>query len=146
MNSAPAIVLRREQRDALYSYLLDHLSGVRDLRMAAERGDIGTANRIGREYADDLRLILDDLGWGDGGEETVALRNTPPEDLRRTFLRVREDAERRLASEASEHAEAQRFQDEARLLIETCDEGLAALDAANRGPKISSTTPQMPRR
>jgi hypothetical protein len=70
------------QRDALYDQILDRLSGIGDIEVAIRAENYDAAERIGREYSDDLRLLLDDLGVGDGGGGPVEL-TVPPEVLRR---------------------------------------------------------------
>jgi hypothetical protein len=40
---------------------MDHLSGIEDVWMAVEQRDFATAKRLGRLFAEDLRL-LEDLG------------------------------------------------------------------------------------
>jgi hypothetical protein len=35
--------------------------------LAVSHKNYDAADRLGREYSDDLRLVLDDLGWGEGG-------------------------------------------------------------------------------
>lgn len=53
-----------EQRDALYDEILERLGGIDDIRMAASKGMFEMADRLAREYSDELRLVMDDLGWG----------------------------------------------------------------------------------
>jgi hypothetical protein len=52
------------QRDALHGQILDRLSGIGDIEVAIRRNHV-VAERFGREYSDELRLLLDDLGVGD---------------------------------------------------------------------------------
>lgn len=49
------------QRDALYDQILDRLSGIGDIWMAASNEQFETADRLGREYRDESRPLLDDL-------------------------------------------------------------------------------------
>jgi hypothetical protein len=60
--------------------------------MAVEAEDYARAERVAQEFADDLRLILDDLGWGTLGGESLEL-TTPPDILRRVCTRLQNRAE-----------------------------------------------------
>jgi hypothetical protein len=65
----------------LYRAILDRLNGIDDLRTAVlENGNFGEAQQMARRFSDDLRLVCDDLGWGDGPEGPIELR-TPPDVL-----------------------------------------------------------------
>jgi hypothetical protein len=77
-----SLAITAAQRDALYDQILDRLSGIGDIEVAIQSENYDAAERIGREYSDDLRLLLDDLGIGDGDGEPVEL-TAPPEVLRR---------------------------------------------------------------
>jgi len=58
------LTITREQRDAIYEVAMNHLSGIDDVWMAVEHRDFATANRLGRWFAEDLRLP-EDLGRSD---------------------------------------------------------------------------------
>jgi hypothetical protein len=59
--------------------------------MSVDRREFATAKRLGRAFAEDLRL-LEDLGWADTVDrETVAL-TVPPDELSRALARVHKDA------------------------------------------------------
>lgn len=118
------------QRDALYDGLLDRLSGIEDIWIAASREDYETAERLGREYCDDLRLIMDDLGWGEGARAEEIKLTTPPEVLRRTFERLRDSVETERAAQAASWAESRTIEDRNRLAGEACASVLEALDGA----------------
>lgn len=138
------IVLGPEQREAIVGQLLDHLSGIDALRQAVLEGNLAKAERIGGEFSDELRLILEDLGWGSARGEAVTL-SLPSTVLRRVFSRIRKQAEAQQASEQAERDELEAHWGRARLVIETCDQVLATLPVERRGMKISSVTPQIPR-
>jgi len=53
-----AITITPGQRDALYEQILDHMSGIGDVWIAVSAEDYETAGRLGREYSDELRLLL----------------------------------------------------------------------------------------
>lgn len=116
-------------RDALYDQILDRLSGIGDVWLAVSAEDYEAATRLGREYSDDLRLILDDLGWGEGPGRNIELK-APPDVLRRVFDRLREAAAKQRSSEEPEWAEARELEDRNRLVAEACDTVLAGLDAS----------------
>jgi hypothetical protein len=46
------------ERDALYEQIAVRLSGIDDVWMAVEAEDYPKAERVAREFSDDLRLIL----------------------------------------------------------------------------------------
>ena len=122
------VAISAEQRDALYEQLLILLTGVGDELHTALGTDYEAADRLGRDYSDALRLILDDLGWGEkrGGE--VAL-TTPPEALRRVLDRVRKDAIVGCEVAREEQAEAANHQRQHEFVRETCDDVLARLES-----------------
>lgn len=65
------------ERDALYEQIVVRLSGIDEVWIAVGAGDFARADKVGREFGDYLRLIGDDLGWGEGGGEALEL-TTPP--------------------------------------------------------------------
>lgn len=85
------------------------------------------AERLGREYSDDLQLVLNDFGWGDGPSGTVEL-TTPSNVLRRVFSRPCDTAARQIAGDEEERAEAQKLEEHNRLVAEVCRLVLASLD------------------
>jgi hypothetical protein len=122
------------QRDALYDQILDRLSGIGDIEMAIEAKRYDHAEQIGREYSDDLQLLLDDLGIGDGDGRPLTL-TTPPEVLRRVLPRLRERAEKHSASLESEWDEARHIKERNRLVSEACEAVLTDLDATPTGSR-----------
>ncbi len=95
------LTITAEQRDALYGQILDRLSGIGDIELAVRAENYEAADHLGREYSDDLRLVTDDLGWGEGTGETVEL-TTPPDVLRRALSRLRDAAVSHDASQREE--------------------------------------------
>lgn len=57
-----ALELTRKQRDAVRDEVVTDLSGVGDLAMVVDRGDLTTALRFRDRFIAGVRL-LDDLGW-----------------------------------------------------------------------------------
>ncbi len=128
-----AITITAEQRDALYDLIVGRLSGIGDVWLAARTGDFEAAQRLSLAYSDDLRLLAEDLGWGDGAGEAIELR-TPPDVLRRAVSRMRETARKLDAQEEEERAELRANESRNHLMIETCQSVLADLDRAQQGP------------
>jgi hypothetical protein len=114
------------QRDALYDQILDRLSGIGDIELAVQLENYDAAERLGREYSDDLRLLLDDLGFGVGSGQPIEL-TAPAEVLRRVLPRLRELAENLNASQEREWTEAGRMRERNRLVSEACQAVLADL-------------------
>jgi hypothetical protein len=122
------------QRDALYDQILDRLSGIGDIEVAIQAEKYDAAERIGREYSDDLRLLLDDLGIGDGDGKPVALV-TPPDVLRRVLPRLRQLALNYTAALKLEMVEVQEVSERNRLVSEACEAVLADLDGTATGSR-----------
>ncbi len=116
-----------EQRDALHDQIVDRMSGIGDFELAIRMENYDTAERIGREYADDLRLLLDDLRIGNGDGESVELQ-TPPEVLRRVLVRLHDLAARHAAGLVVELAEARRLEERNRFVIEASQHVLDQLE------------------
>lgn len=126
------LTITPEQRDALYDQILDRLSGIGDIWLATSAENYEIAERLGREYSDDLRLVLDDLGFGDGPDGSIELK-TPPEVLRRVLSRLREQAVTHSASTERERIEAGELERRNRLVAEACQQVLADLDGLQAG-------------
>jgi hypothetical protein len=124
----PKITITSEQRDALYGQILDRLSAIGDVWHAVAAKNWAAAERLGREFSDDLRLVLDDLGWGDGpGGETIEL-TTPPDVLRRVFTQLRDEAMGYGANEREVRAEIQEIEQRSDLVLGAAWRVLADLD------------------
>lgn len=123
-----AVMITAEQRDALYDQILDRLSGIGDVWLAASAEDYETADRLGREYSDELRLVHDDLGWGDGPHEETIRLAAPADVLRRVFGRLRESAMGERAQSAPRWAESRKHEERNRLVFEACEAVLGGLD------------------
>ena len=114
------------QRDALRDHIVARLSGIGDLWRAVQDENFNTATRLGREFSDDLRLLLDDLGWGEEATGDVDL-SAPPDVLRRVFDRLRATASSQRLSEEPELAELRALEQRNRLVSEACETVLAGL-------------------
>jgi hypothetical protein len=127
-----SLTITAEQRDALYDQVLDRLSGIGDIEIAIGVKDYDTAERLGREFSDDLRLLLDDLGLGESNGEPVAL-SSPPEVLLRVLPRLLELAEAHSSALDEEVAEAAELKSRNRLVADACKTVLAELDRKKGG-------------
>jgi hypothetical protein len=107
------------ERDALYEQIVVRLSGIDEVWIAVEAGDFARADQVGREFGDYLRLIGDDLGWGEGGGEALEL-TTPPEVLRRVCTRMRTRAEGERERQEAERSEVQEREEHTQQVLSTC--------------------------
>jgi len=114
------------ERDALYEQIAVRLSGIDDVWLAVEAEDYQRAERVAREFSDDLRLILDDLGWGAHGGEPLEL-TTPPDVLRRVCTRLRAKAEAQRETEEEERAETRLREEQTQRVLDTCQRVLGEL-------------------
>jgi hypothetical protein len=85
------VTISRAQRDAVYEMVINHLSGIGDVWLAVHRRDFADAKRLGRKFAEDLRL-LDDLGWSETIDQETVTLTMPPGELTRTLARLHKDA------------------------------------------------------
>lgn len=123
------VTINGVQREVFYELVLDHLSGIGDLAVAVAHEDFATAERLGIEFGEDLRL-MEDLGWDNEPRKDADL-TMPPEDLAEVLTRLRADAKGGLRE--SPHDRDSRETDDAarrryRLALDTCDGLLALLD------------------
>jgi hypothetical protein len=117
-----------DQRNLLYDHMLNRLSGIADVWLAVKQEDYGAARRLGVAISDDLRLITEDLGWGEKApSETIALR-TPPDVVRRALRRMRAEALKVDAREEEKRAELRENGEANQLLAEACRQVLASLE------------------
>jgi DNA-binding transcriptional ArsR family regulator len=116
-----------EQRDALYEEIAVRFQAIDDIWLAICAENYDAAQRLGREYADDLRLITDGLGWGEGSGEAVEL-SAPADVLRRALRRLRAAALGVDAFQEQERAEVREVEERNRLVVEACDGVLASLE------------------
>lgn len=132
----PRFTITGEQRNALYEQVRNHLAAIGDVAMALEQDDdLDAAERLGRQFADDLRL-LEDLGWEPKAERSSSHLTMPIGDLRRVLMRLQAEAE----GGAREPEDVRRAREEearakAAFLAarDTCREILDTLDAQGGG-------------
>jgi hypothetical protein len=124
-----SLTLTGEQGDALRGQIEIELDAFGDLKLLIERREFETANRMALQLSDDLRLMAEDFGWGEGSGGLIELRS-PPDVLERTCTRLRELAASHRVSQEGEWEAARTEEKEDRLIEEACDTVLAGLDWA----------------
>jgi hypothetical protein len=124
MSTLPTI--SPQERDALYQLILTRLTGINDVYQAIEAEDFDAADRLSSEFADYLRLLHEDLGWGQRNE-AIELK-TPPDVLRRALSRLRERAEIEDREELEERDELAKQALRNQLIREACSHLLEELD------------------
>lgn len=122
-----------DRRDAIYQQIRDQVRNSGDLTVLFEHGELGAARRLAREVTDDLQLILDALGWGETRSGGCVELDLPPDQLRRTFSRLRERAVEQREATPPEAVEDQSPYERALIVIETCDQVLAVVGDEGRG-------------
>lgn len=120
------------ERDALYEQIYVRLSGIDEVWSAVETEDYEQADKVAREFCDDLRLVLDDLGWGAGSGGSLELV-TPPAVLRRVFTRMQAKAEDQRALEEEERAESRLREERTEQLLGACRRVLGELGGTSGG-------------
>jgi hypothetical protein len=116
-----------DERDALFEQIYARLSGIDEVWMAAAAEDWSLADEVAREFCDYLRLIVDDLGWGEGSGEVLELR-TAPDVLRRVFTRLQKKASGLRAREEEERTEAKLREERTEQVLEACRRVLEGLE------------------
>lgn len=126
-----AITISGEERNALFNQIADRLTGIDGVYLAVENQDWDVARQVGQEFADFLRFLSEDIGWGEqeGGEHVLT---SPPDLLHRVIGRlhavalVDREAHERDRDEAGEDAA------EAKQLQDACERILGSVDADKR--------------
>jgi hypothetical protein len=124
--------INKDQREALYELVRNHLGGLGDVWIAMEaKGDYATAERLAMEFSEDFRLLAD-LGWDrEDSREAIDL-TMPREDLMETLKRIRGEAEGWLGgleSDREQRESEEKVNARFRLARNTCEELLARLGA-----------------
>lgn len=115
-----------DQRNAVRDSIVDRMSGIGDIRLFIQRGELDAARRLGEEYADDLRLLNDGLGWEEEATGEVQV-DLSADLLERTLSRHCHLALANEASEIAERDDRKRSQEVNLHLVETCSRLLAEL-------------------
>jgi hypothetical protein len=140
------IRITKDQRDALYEQVRNHLASIGDLWLALEPNeDYATAERLAIEFSEDFRLMAD-LGWNPEDQRDRVALTMLPHDLMEVVRRLRDeakgglgDAEVEMRSRDEVGSQAEAF----RAARQTCELILDALTDAEEAeihvsPRISS--------
>ena len=79
------------QRDAIYEMVINHLTAIGDVWLSVKRREFADAKRLGRKFAEDLRL-MENLGWSETIDHETVTLTMPPGELTRTLARLHKDA------------------------------------------------------
>lgn len=122
------VTFHNECCEALNEALLAHVSGLPDFTRLVDRGEVEKASHVGREYVDDLLLLLDGIDLDDDGRGQIDLGVlvSSPECV---FGRIRQDAIDLRDSEQIERAEQEAMWRKTDRVIEVCDEILGLVAA-----------------
>jgi hypothetical protein len=82
--TGPQITIGAAQRDAIYDDVIHDLTGIGDIFICLEKGDVTTAKRLRRRFTADLRL-LNDLGWSATDERETFTLTMKPRRLERVL-------------------------------------------------------------
>jgi hypothetical protein len=115
-----------EQGGALYEQIVGGLSGIGDVWIAFAAEDYEVAERLGRQYSDELRILSDDLGWGRRHKGPIQL-SAPSDVLQRALRRLRDAAVAEDAGLDQERQALRESERRTRLVVETCSQVLAEL-------------------
>lgn len=125
------IKISARARDVLLDQIVDHIHGIDDLRIVVERRDFASAERLARDYSDDLRLATEVLGWGEARADEFEL-TLPPGVLRRLMSRYCQAALQQEVTGLPERLDTRRELQEAternQAVIGVCQRVLAELD------------------
>jgi hypothetical protein len=113
-----------EQRDVLYVEILARLTGIGDVLTVIERGEFDKAQKLADEFADYLRLLADDLGWGEVPSGTIELKSSS-DLIRRAAKRLRHMAQAGDLEMEEMRASVQEWTERNELVLRTCDQLLA---------------------
>lgn len=125
------VAISAKQRDALYDQILDRLTGIGDIEIAIQTKQFETAERLSREFSDDLQLLVNDLGFGESRNGEPIELTSAPEVLRRALPRLRDLSAGHAASQESEFAEIRLIRDRSRLICEACADVLEELGGSS---------------
>jgi hypothetical protein len=127
------ITIDRDQRAGLYELVRNHLGSIEDFWLAMERTkDFAASERLGLEFAEDIRL-LQDIGWSEYDVRESYLLTMPPHDLMELLKRLHDEAVQILIESGAEARSSREDADTDRRFQmgrEACEKMLADLDAA----------------
>lgn len=119
------------QRVGLYELVRNHLAGIGDIAIALEeRGDYTGAEQLARQFAEDLRLLVD-IGWNPDDEREAFALTMPAPELAKALGRLHDEAERALAESSTERVSREEDEETNRQLLgglDACEAVLIALE------------------
>ncbi|MGN6586694.1 MAG: hypothetical protein ACTHKT_04365 [Solirubrobacterales bacterium] len=123
------LTLSGRQRDLLYLVAIQRLTGIDQVWSAIEDQRWEEAQRLGREFADLLQLLVAGLGWGDATAEIAeAVRvEGSPDSLRRALETIRTEASVETEEQRDLRLRVAETEIDRRDTLEACDELLARL-------------------
>ena len=128
--------ITEDQREGIYELVRNHLGGIGDVWIALEQNeDFATAERLGLEFGEDLRL-LDDIGWRPHEDREAFELTMPPHDLAELLKRLRDEAEKLLVESPSERRareEDEEANERIQLGLNACEGLLAGLGQEGGG-------------
>jgi hypothetical protein len=132
----PTTTITQDQRNGLYELVRNHLAGIEDIWTTLEQNkDFATAERLGIEFGEDIRL-LQDLGWTPTDSRQAVDLTMPTHNLIELLQRLHGDAKQLLVESPSERKsreEDEQVNERFQLGLDACEKVLADLDPRERG-------------
>ena len=122
-----SVKITATERDALLEQIHARLTGIDTVWTSANAEEWELAERVAQGFAEDLRVVVDDLGWGEVSGETLELTTTP-DVLRRVIARMQKRGEDRRQVEEEERAELRLREERTAQLLEVCRRVLGELE------------------
>jgi hypothetical protein len=132
MAGESGITIDHEERDGLYELVRNHLGSIEDFWVALERTkNFAAVERIGKEFAEDFRL-LEDIGWGEYEARETYVLTMPAPELRKLLWRLRDEVAQVLIEHGEEAESTRRDAETARRFQighQTCEKVSGNLDS-----------------
>jgi hypothetical protein len=123
-----SITITGRQRELLYDVIVSRITAIDRVWLAVEAKEWKEARLLSREFSDLLRLVGDDLGWGEGREEAVQL-TVPPDVLQGAIEVIKREALVEDDEQRQNRLEVAQIQIEREDTVEACDGILAEMVA-----------------
>lgn len=121
-----SIAITGRQRELFYEIVVSRLTAIDSVWHAVDEHDWEKAQELSREFSDLLRLVVDDLGWGEEREEALEF-TVPPDVLQRAVEAVRREALVEDEEQRQNRLKVAELQIEREDTVEACDQILAQL-------------------
>ena len=102
------VTITRVQRDAIYELVITRLTAIGDVWLSITHREFADAKKMGREFAEDLRLS-EDLGWSETIDRDTVTLTVPPGELTGTLARLHRRATRSLGVYVSRPKDDEEF-------------------------------------